>query len=109
MNVEMPEVGIVPGNSIWTETYVAYLSAVWRQIYIKTSLPMGIGASFAHKKTIACQEVVAPDLEKTSSLIVSCARFRLKFCCQPNVVTDLLRIYLPTRNGVGFTPKIPYK
>jgi hypothetical protein len=53
MKVEMPEVGTLPGNSVWTETYVAYLSVVWRQIYIKTSLPMAISASFAHKKLLA--------------------------------------------------------
>jgi hypothetical protein len=85
MNVKMPE---VPGNSVWTETYIAYLSAVWSQIYIKTSLPMDISASFAHKK-IACQQEVAPDLEKTSALIESCARFTLELSYQPNVVPDL--------------------
>jgi len=69
---------------------------------------MGISASFAHKK-IACQEVVAPDLEKSSSLIVSCARFTQQLSYQTNVVTDLLRTYLRTRNGVRFTSKLPYK
>jgi hypothetical protein len=49
VNVEMPEVGTLPGNSVWTETFYVYLSAVWRQIYIKTSLQMGINASFAQK------------------------------------------------------------
>jgi hypothetical protein len=53
MNVQMPEMGTLPGNSVWTETYYAYLSAVWRQIYIKTSLAMGNSASFAHKKLLA--------------------------------------------------------
>jgi hypothetical protein len=56
MNVEMPEVGTMPGNSVWTETYIAYLSEFWRQIYIKTSIPMGIRASFAHKKLLASKK-----------------------------------------------------
>jgi hypothetical protein len=53
MNVQMPEIWTLPGNSVWTETYYAYHSAVWRQIYIKTSLPMGNSASFAHKKLLS--------------------------------------------------------
>ena len=99
MNFEIPEVGTLPGNSVWTETYIAYLSAVWRQIYIKRPYQWEL-VPVLHTKNCLPAEVV-PDLEKTSSL-VGCARFTLELFYRPDVVPDLLRIYLLTRSGARF-------
>jgi len=91
MNFEMPEVGTLPGNSVWTETYIAYLSAVWRQIYIKRPYKWELVPVLHTNNCLAAE--VAPDLEKTSSLIVGCARFTLELFYRPDVVPDLLRTY----------------
>jgi hypothetical protein len=59
----------------------------WRQIYIETSLPMGICANFTQK--IACRQEVAPDLHKNVLTNRKLCQFYTKNC-------------LPARSGARF-------
>ena len=90
MNFEIPEVGTLPGNSVWTETYIAYLSAVWRQIYIKRPYQWELVPVLHTKKLLASR---------------SGARFRENF-----IIGWLCQIYtrtfLPARRGARFAQNL---